>query len=38
MTAVTSVDARTGQVIATVAQESTTEETDAACARAAMTG
>jgi NADP-dependent aldehyde dehydrogenase len=35
MTAVTSVDARTGAVVATVAQESTAEETAAACARAA---
>ncbi|MGH3379225.1 MAG: aldehyde dehydrogenase (NADP(+)), partial [Actinoallomurus sp.] len=35
MTAVTSVDARTGQAITTVAQESTGEQVGAACARAA---
>jgi acyl-CoA reductase-like NAD-dependent aldehyde dehydrogenase len=35
VTAVTSVDARTGEVLTTVAQESTGEETAAACARAA---
>ncbi|GLY86893.1 aldehyde dehydrogenase (NADP(+)) [Actinoallomurus iriomotensis] len=35
MTAVTSVDARTGEVVTTVAQESTAEETAAACERAA---
>ncbi|MDN3356317.1 aldehyde dehydrogenase (NADP(+)) [Actinomadura sp. DC4] len=35
MTAVSSVDARTGEVVATVAAESTAEETAAACALAA---
>lgn len=34
MTTVTSVDARTGRAVATVASESTAEEVDAACARA----
>lgn len=35
MAAVASIDARTGEVIATVAPESTAREVDAACARAA---
>ena len=35
MTAVTSVDARTGEVLTTVGRESTAEETAAACERAA---
>src|SRR4051794_34900562 len=35
MTAVSSVDARSGQVLATVGQESTAEETGAACEWAA---
>jgi NADP-dependent aldehyde dehydrogenase len=35
VTAVTSVDARTGEAVTTVAQETTSEETAAACARAA---
>jgi NADP-dependent aldehyde dehydrogenase len=35
VTPVASIDARTGEVVETVAQESTAEEIDAACARAA---
>jgi NADP-dependent aldehyde dehydrogenase len=35
VTAVTSVDARTGEAVTTVAQETTAEQTDAACAAAA---